>query len=219
MNKITHETIPLIALANMPADFREYMKPLGEDGIRHWADAPDEIDRSNIDARISDLSHSYKLTIKDMASRQVSYTRGSAINRIVSAMQDARDGYLEGQHDMARYHLAKGTHFVVDSITLPHLQSGKASNAMHQRFEDDIGREVERFRDLRVTPQAYKEKPYKEHRNRAIAALFDFYPLLDLYAQGGSVRNDSKMLWEIVTRCTQTVADWWTTLFVELKRR
>jgi hypothetical protein len=216
INKIFHQLVPLIALKFMPESFKSFLISDGytEENIKTDADLPDEVDKDNLtqDAEIHH-AHSYKLEEKD---GKLHYLDGDCLERLKGLCADAHDFKAEKRLDDLRYVLSKMTHYRVDSLTYPHLHKGKPWSKYHTKFEDEMGKFIEKHQDeiTGITFEPYKDI-YKSCRTTALDMWYKGRDAVQKFEKGEKLTDEEKL--EICKTCVKGIGDLWTTLEKELK--
>lgn len=178
------------------------------------ADLPDLVDHDNITIN-SEIhhAHSYKLEERD---GKLHWLDGDCLERLRALCADTHDFCKEGKLAMARYALAKATHYRVDSLTFPHLHRGKPWSKHHQKFEDEMGAYLIQHQG-EVGALVFEPYPdvYKAARKTAIEMWHEGMEVVGMLERGEELTDD--LMIHVCRTCVQGIGDLWTTLAHELK--
>lgn len=172
------------------------------------------VDKDNItqDAEIHH-AHSYKLEEKE---GKLHWVDGDVLERLKGLAADVHDFRTEGRMDMARYSLAKITHYRIDALTYPHLHRGNPWARHHEHFETEMGAFLVKHQDeigaLSFIP--YKDV-YKDSRKTALEMWYEGRDVVQALERGEQISDEQKLA--ICRKCVQEVGNLWITLASELK--
>lgn len=216
MNKIFHQTAPVIALSIMPESFQKFLLDEGYtlDNLRTDADLPDMVDHDNITTN-SEIhhAHSYKMAEVD---GHLKWLDGDCLERLKGLCADAHDFKAENKPAELRYVLGKMTHYRVDSLTFPHLHRGQPWSKYHESFETEMGKFLAQHKDEigEIKFEPYKDI-YKSCRATAVDMWHRGLETVNRLEKGDHLTDAEKL--EICRTCIKGIGDLWLTLANELK--
>lgn len=221
MNKIFHQTAPVIALKFMPREFQEFLicNTYSIEQLQIDCDLPDIVDKDNLtqDAEIHH-AHSYKLELRE--DGQLHWKDGDCLERLKGLCADVHDFNAEGKLDMVRYCLGKMTHYIIDGSggTSPHNFRGKPWSLYHEKFETELGFFIKKNKtDIEKIDFKFNEFKdiYKSCRESAINRWNLGRDIVNKYENKIQLTDAEQI--EICEFCIHQVGNIWTTLGKELK--
>jgi hypothetical protein len=222
LNKVFHQTAPLIALKFMPHEFQEFLLSDGYDikNLQNDADLPDEVDKDNIE-QDADIHHAHSYKLEEVTNEQgekyLKWVGGDGMEKLKMIGSDIHDFYKEGKLDMVRYSLSKGTHYRIDVMTYPHLFKGKPWSLYHQKFEEEMGHFLVQNADkiTNIIPKPYKDV-YKDCRNTAIDMWYKGKEVVKIYEEEGTLLNHQDICLNTCLLIIKGVCDWWLTMWEKI---
>jgi hypothetical protein len=216
MNKVFHQTAPIIALNLMPKEFRDFMitNSYTIENIKTDAILPDSVDKDNIlNNSIIQHGHSYKMKLVD---DKLELQDGDVLQRLIGLCADAHDFYVEGKLDMVRYSLSKATHYRIDALTYPHLHSGKPWSEYHVKFEDSLGKFIDKNKHLLVDIKFEILDEIEEACNKTAREMwYKAKNAVVKYEREEKLTDEEKL--EICKVCVKAIGDLWLTIGKELE--
>jgi hypothetical protein len=219
MDKIFHQTVPIIALKFMPKEFQDFMitNTYTISQLQNDAILPDAIDKDNME-NDCDIHHAHSYKLQEVENKDgkkyLKWIDGDGLEKLKLIGSDVHDFYKENKLDLVRYSLAKGTHYRIDIITYPHLHRGKPWSLYHEKFENEMGKFLfenqDKIKDIK--PNVYADI-YKDCRQISIQEWYKGLKVVDIYEKENTLLNHEDICLEICILSTKVICDWWFTLW------
>lgn len=211
MDKKFHQLAVEIAFNAMPAEYREkYMAGFSFEMLMDACDIPYVPMQFGENENLH-LGHSYKLYLKGRDLHKIG--SNVAMDEAVNYAKSVPELFKENKNVLVRYNIAKGTHYVIDIATFPHVCEA-TWDKYHSKFEDLASVWLESHKGLvEELTVNYKPDPMKSVSNRiramaeeAYFASLDFLPPLK--------RNTQLTDLQWATMCVKhvySIMDWFAT--------
>lgn len=211
MDKRFHRTAVEIAFNCMPVGYREkFLTDFSFDLLLETADIPYAANRFGEPEHLH-LDHCYKLYLKGRDLHKIG--EGLALEELVYFGKSVIELHAQDNAQLVRYNIAKGTHYIIDLGTFPHVNEA-TWDKYHKYFEDLAADWLDLHRPLiEELTKNYKPDPMRsvQNRGRAIAkqAYFDSIDFLPALKRNGQITD---LQW--ATMCCKhiyAVMNWFTT--------
>jgi len=211
MNRKFHMLAVDIAFNAMPVEYRKkFLAGFSFDMLLETADIPYVPNRFGEQEDLH-LDHSFKLYLKGRDLHKIG--EGNALEELVQFSKSVVELYKQDNPQLVRYNIAKGTHYVIDIGTYPHVNEA-TWDKYHTKFEDLAGSWLDLHKHLvEELVKNYRPEPMRSVHNRSRAIAEDAYfasaDYLPTLKRGGIITD---LQW--VTVCTKhiyAVMDWFST--------
>ncbi len=211
MLKKFHMLAVEVAFNSMPVQYRKkYLTGFSFELLQEYADIPYVPSVFN-EPEYLHLDHSYKLYLRGRDLHKIG--EGRALEEVLNFAQQIQELNKQEKSQLVRLSVAKGTHYVIDIGTYPHVNE-VTWDKYHAKFEDmaadwfDVHKHLVEELVQNYKPEVMKSVP---NRARSIAenayfASLDFLPKLK---RGGLITD---LQW--ATMCVKqvyAVMDWFAT--------